>query len=293
MDGRCDSECGDFDENAGIVHASEGCGRDHRRDLNQAALELIAESRANSPMMTRPPSGGASGKTSFEDAIERRVGRLRGGGPPGMVVADSAGFARECLAARRREGLGRVMSAPSTAGEARGRLEDADPGKPRPLARGRRRAAFSTTHAGVGRRWLAIYSEAGPGSEPPKRWTNSSRGGQEEREAFDEPRREALDDPEALRARKGQSGEAERGFRVLKDPMFPATALRLERVERVMAPLMATTARPVRRAAPRADRPRSGSSSCSWTRACSPSRRRRPSMRWLSTSGRRSRGPSS
>jgi transposase len=64
-------------------------------------LELITENRANLPMMMRPLSGNASDKTSFKDAIERHIGQLRGeldGGGPSMVLTDSAGFTRECLA---------------------------------------------------------------------------------------------------------------------------------------------------------------------------------------------------
>ncbi len=50
-----------------------------------------------------------------------------------------------------------------------------------------------------------------------------------------------LEDPEVLRAYKGQSSKVERGFRFLKDPMFLASTLYLKRVERVMALLMVMT----------------------------------------------------
>jgi hypothetical protein len=117
---------------------SKGYGRDHRDDLNQMVLELITESRANLPMMMRLLSGNASDRTSFKDAIERHVGKLRGddGSPSMVVVTDSAGFTRDCLAACQRQGLGWVMSVPSTVGEARRRLEDVDPETLRPLMAG-------------------------------------------------------------------------------------------------------------------------------------------------------------
>jgi transposase len=54
VDGRYNSECDDFDENAGVIRVSKGYTRDHRHDPNRVVLELITESRANPPMMMRP-----------------------------------------------------------------------------------------------------------------------------------------------------------------------------------------------------------------------------------------------
>src|SRR5215218_7727087 len=57
VDGRYNSECAGFNENAGVIHVSKGYSRDHRDDLNLVVVELITESRANLPMMMRPLSG--------------------------------------------------------------------------------------------------------------------------------------------------------------------------------------------------------------------------------------------
>lgn len=200
VDGQYNSECDDdFDENAGVIHVSKGYSRDHRDDLNQVVLELITESRANLPMMMRPLSGNASDKTSFKDAIERHIGQLRGddGGPSMVVVTDSAGFTRECLAACQRQGLGWVMSVPSTVGEARRRLEDVDPEKLRPLMEGYLYSAFWTTYAGVEQRWLVIYSELAARKRAAKRVDKQLiKQGEQERKAFDELRREAFRCPQ-------------------------------------------------------------------------------------------------
>ena len=202
VDGRYNSD--DFDENAeGVIHVRKGYSRDHREDLNQVVLELITESRANLPMMMRPLSGNASDKTSVKDAIERHVGQLRGddGGPAMVVVTDSAGFTRECLAACQRRGLGWVMSVPSTVGEARRCLEEVDPEKLRPLAEGYRYSAFWTTYAGVEQRWLVIYSEAARERAAKAVDKQLLKQGDEERKAFAELRRQTFHCPEdALRA---------------------------------------------------------------------------------------------
>jgi len=200
VDGRYNSEEDGFDEDAGVIRVSKGYSRDHRKDLNQVVLELITESRANLPMMMRTLSGNASDKASFKDAIERHVGQLQGddGGPPSMVVTDSAGFTRECLAACQRHGLGWVMSVPSTVGEARRRLEEIaeDPEKLRPLAEGYRYTAFSTTYAGVEQRWLVIYSEAARERAAKAVDKRLLKGGDQERKAFDGLRRETFHCPE-------------------------------------------------------------------------------------------------
>jgi transposase len=198
VDGRYNSECDDLDENAGVIHVSKGYSRDHREDLNQVVLELITESRANLPMMMRPLSGNASDKTSFKDAIERHVGQLRGddGGPSVIVVTDSAGFSRECLAACQRQGLRWVMSVPSTVGEARRRLKEVDPEKLRALAEGYRYVAFSTTYAEVEQRWLAIYSEAARERAAKQVDKELLKQGDKERKAFDELRRQMFHCPE-------------------------------------------------------------------------------------------------
>jgi transposase len=197
VDGRYNSECDDLHENAGVIHVSKGYSRDHRDDLDQVVLELITESRANLPMMMRPLSGNASDKTSFKDAIERHVGQLRDDdGPSVIVVTDSAGFNRECLAACQRQGLRWVMSVPATVGEARRRLEEVDPEKLRPLAEGYRYAAFSTTYAEVEQRWLAIYSEAARERAAKRVDKELLKQGDKERKAFDELRRQRFHCPE-------------------------------------------------------------------------------------------------
>ncbi len=201
VDGRYNSEeDDDFDENAGVIHVSKGYSRDHRQDLNQVVLELITESRANLPMMMRPLSGNASDKTSLKDAIERHVGQLRGDdGDPSMVVTDSAGFTRECLAACQRQGLRWVMSVPATVGEARRRLEEVDPEKLRPLAEGYRYTTFLMTYAGVEQRWLVIYSETARERAAKAVDKQLLKQGDKERKAFDELCRETFHCPEDAR----------------------------------------------------------------------------------------------
>ena len=204
VDGQYNSEVvdDDLDENAGgLIRVSKGYSRDHRDDLNQVVLELITESQANLPMMMRPLSGNASDKTSFEETIERHVGQLRadgGGGPSMVVVTDSAGFTRGCLGAYQRQGLGWIMSVPSTVAGAKRRLEEVmDPEEQlRPLVEGYRYAALLRAYAGVEQRWLVIHSEAARERAAKRVDKQLIKQGDQERKAFDELRREAFRCPE-------------------------------------------------------------------------------------------------
>jgi transposase len=202
VDGRYNSDLDDLDENAGgLIHVSKGYSRDHRDDLNQVVLELIVESRANLPMMMRPLSGNASDKTSFEETIEGHVSQLQADGrtPSMVVLSDSAGFSRGCLAAYQRQGLWWVMSVPATVGEARRRLQEVDPEELRPLAQGYRYTAFSTSYAEVEQRWLVIYSEAARERAAKRGDKQLIKQAEKERKAFDELRREAFHCPEDAR----------------------------------------------------------------------------------------------
>lgn len=208
VDGRYNSDVGDdFDGSSGVIHVSKGYSRDHREDLNQVVLELITESRANLPMMMRPLSGNASDKTSFEDAIERHVGQLRADevvdeiGPRTsvVVVTDSAGFTRGCLAAYQSQSLRWAMSVPSTVGEAKRHLEQVDPEKLRPLAAGYRYTAFRTSYAEVEQRWLVIHSEAARERATKQVDKQLIKQGDKERKAFDELCRQAFHCPQDAR----------------------------------------------------------------------------------------------
>jgi transposase len=203
VDGRYNSDSGAFDsgafeQNTGVIHVSKGYSRDHREDLNQVVLELITESRANLPMMMQPLSGNASDKRSFKEAIERHIGQLRSdeGGPSTVVVTDSAGFSRECLAAYQRQGLRWVMSVPATVGEAKRLLEGVEPEDLQPLGEGYRYTALSASYAGVDQRWLVIYSEAARSRAAKGVDKQLLRQGDKERKAFDELRRKDFHCPQ-------------------------------------------------------------------------------------------------
>lgn len=66
-------------EDEGVIHVTKGYSRDHRPDLKQVILELVAENQAGIPTLMRPLSGNQSDKTSFE-VVTRHLDHLQAAG---------------------------------------------------------------------------------------------------------------------------------------------------------------------------------------------------------------------
>lgn len=74
-----------------MISLTPGYSRDHRPDLNQVVLELIAENSANLPVLMQPLSGNTSDKRGFTETIQAHAGQLIAAGVE-VVVIDSAGY---------------------------------------------------------------------------------------------------------------------------------------------------------------------------------------------------------
>jgi transposase len=158
VDGHYNSD--DPPEDDAIIHITKGYSRDHRDDLNQAALELIVEHQASIPILMRTLSGNTSDKTAFASTIENHVGQLKMSYGMNLVVTDSAGYTPKCIRAYKERGVTWVMSVPATIKRVQELLDHADPGTMQPLTKGYFCEAVREHYAGVDQRWLLIYSEA-------------------------------------------------------------------------------------------------------------------------------------
>lgn len=101
------------EEAEGVIRLTQGYSRDHRPDLNQVVLALIAENSASLPVLMAPLSGNASDKTSFAEAITAHAGQLTAAGVE-VIVIDSAGFTPATIEALEASGVTWVMSIPAT-----------------------------------------------------------------------------------------------------------------------------------------------------------------------------------
>lgn len=156
VDGRYDADEGE--EGEGVIRLVPGYSRDHRPDLNQAALELISESEASLPLLMAPLSGNADDKSSFAVAVSEHVAQLQAVGVE-LVVMDSAGFTPATITALQDAGVTWVVSVPGTLSASKELLVDG--GLPfEPLSDGYEAARVTKEHAGVTQRWLVVRSRA-------------------------------------------------------------------------------------------------------------------------------------
>ena len=84
-------------EDSRVIHITPGYSRDHRPDLNQVVLQLIAERQAGIPLLMEPLGGNNSDKTSFRETVKAHVDQLNREVGLEYLIADSALYTAETL----------------------------------------------------------------------------------------------------------------------------------------------------------------------------------------------------
>jgi transposase len=116
----------DLEPEAGVIHVTQGDSRDHRPDVNQVVLELIAENQAGISLWMAPLSGHSGDKTSLRATVKAHLGQLKRAEALESIVADSALYTAETL--RELEGIHWITRVPETLSAAREAIEAAAPG---------------------------------------------------------------------------------------------------------------------------------------------------------------------
>ena len=140
---------------AGVIHITRGYSRDHRPDLNQVVLELIAENQAGIPLWRAPLSGNCDDKTSLRATVKAHLGQLRADEGLGYVVADSALYTAETL--RALAGMAWITRVPETLNAAREAIQAAAPRLMRSLDKMSLQGQAAEM-ASVKQRWVGVYS---------------------------------------------------------------------------------------------------------------------------------------
>lgn len=146
-----------FEEEAGVINITKGYSRDHRPELNQFGLELIAESQAGIPILMSAISGNQDDKTHFRSTVQEHISRLKVDVGLEYLIADSAFYtAKTIQAANMIYWISRV---PETIAVTRDLIEmladelvgESDGKKPIYRSTG-------VSYAGVDQHWLIVYS---------------------------------------------------------------------------------------------------------------------------------------
>lgn len=152
VDGQYNSE---HEPKAGVIHITQGYSRDHRPDLNQVVVQLIADNQAGIPLWMEPLSGNSSDKTRFRATVKAHVGQLKRDYQLEYLVADSALYTAETLPTLNE--LCWITRVPETLKEARQAIEVAAPVLMEALDK-MSYQCLESAYAGVKQRWVVVYS---------------------------------------------------------------------------------------------------------------------------------------
>lgn len=98
----------------GTIEIRKGHSKDYRPDLNQIALNMIVENRANLPIYLKVSSGNQSDKVEFGDIIEEQVDNLKNYYGIEYIVVDSALYTKDNIEKLKKEEIFWITRVPHT-----------------------------------------------------------------------------------------------------------------------------------------------------------------------------------
>lgn len=139
-----------------ILHLTKGYSRDHRPDLNQVVLNLIADNQAGIPLHMEALDGNSSDKTSFRQTIGEHIGQLQNASGFEYLVMDSAGYTAETLSQHSGQvkWISRVPESIKACKEALLSDEPLQPLDEKHLYR-----VLQSDYADIAQRWILVWSE--------------------------------------------------------------------------------------------------------------------------------------
>ena len=142
-------------EDGRVIRITPGYSRDHRPDLNQVVLQLIAERQAGIPLLMEVLDGNNSDQRSFRETVNAYMEQLNQEYGLEYLIADSALYTAETLG--EMNGFYWITRVPETLDLARVLIQATAPD----LMTNREQASFislGTRYADVAQRWVIVYS---------------------------------------------------------------------------------------------------------------------------------------
>ena len=97
----------------GTVEIVKGHSKDYRPDLNQIALNMIVENRANLPVYIKASSGNQSDKVAFGEIIEDQIKSLKNDFDIEYIIVDSALYTKDNIAKLNKEDIWWITRVPN------------------------------------------------------------------------------------------------------------------------------------------------------------------------------------
>jgi len=98
----------------GTIEIRKGHSKDYRPDLNQIALNMIVENRANLPIYLQVSSGNQSDKVEFGKIIEEQVDNLKNYYGIEYIVVDSALYTKDNIEKLKKEEIFWITRVPNS-----------------------------------------------------------------------------------------------------------------------------------------------------------------------------------
>jgi len=98
----------------GTIEIKKGHSKDYRPELNQVALNMIVENRANLPLYIKACSGNQSDKVEFGEIIEKQVDSLKNDYGIEYIVVDSALYTKNNIEKLKKEEIYWITRVPSS-----------------------------------------------------------------------------------------------------------------------------------------------------------------------------------
>jgi transposase len=144
------------------ISVTYGYSKDHRPDLKQVVVQLIASHKSALPVWFEALSGNSNDKKTFTATLKAYCEQLKGSEKPYLVM-DSAGFSEATLkAAEAERWLTRVPETLAQAKQLVKETQSADMSEIEPGYKGKETVC---EYAGIQQRWLIVFSEAAEGRE--------------------------------------------------------------------------------------------------------------------------------
>ena len=139
-----------------VIRIVKGYSRDHRSDLNQVVLNLIADNQAGIPLHMEVLSGNSSDKTIFRKTIKEHISRLQADTGFEYLVMDSAGYTEETISTHSNLVLW-ISRVPESIKQCIEALESSD--EFTPLNDKYSYRSLFSEYAGVKQRWIVVFSK--------------------------------------------------------------------------------------------------------------------------------------
>ena len=137
-----------------------GYSRDHRPELNQAVLQLIASNQSGLPLFMQAASGNSSDKSAFSEIITQHLKSFQEAVKNRYFVGDSALYTPASLKALEEAKSLFVTRVPAQINEAKECIRKTDPKEMQDLENGYYFKEYEHCYAGLKQRWIVFFSRA-------------------------------------------------------------------------------------------------------------------------------------